>query len=595
VKSMRPVVASVVVGLFLLLTGVSLAALSVDVFSGLPEIAVKTEASPADLGSAPPAGLPGNKWTYTPDAARPAALSDAHIDVALPGFRDKMAFSSPESALAILTQDAGIRNQPCSTFSLLDLKTNAVRKSWRIGQPVSLPSPYAISPKGTRAVLTGPGLGRGDFPVGHIEVLDLTADPPRSIYSGEPFGAMGKRDAALGFAALVSEDILLASDDANSIERRYVGWKLPEMKPIYSFKPKSGHTGICVDLTHTPALSANRKTIVLEDNWGLYFYDTATGNPAGTIDFPVVVGPYTASTCANSFSPDGKFLLHTHSFGMSMFSLEETPKLLWTRTKPQGMQNEVTVGMGVVEWVAPNYLLLKQKYLYDIEKQVIVWQYDVPAFTTTYVAAGRYWLVRDEYTTRMASAKSGEPYIKHTLIDSVELPARQVLDAVARVDPATMYAIKPGDKVSVSVTIKDEKLRQALTDYFSKQLRDNGMVVADGQPIKLVVSESALRPLETEYRGVITGATAKVRMEAMMATVEFTVEDRPIWIQQMPVGAPGQITLTKGMPADPAAVAGQAGIIDQGFRSIVLPKQVPAFRDPAGYGRSDLAPKPAKP
>lgn len=551
------------------------------------DIVAGPDPTAADIGAAQPIQA-GSDWTYTPDVAPSAGFGTTSFDV--PGGSNDFTIEerlciAPQAHIALLShcdtpklahvphdfskprdqQPKPPERKKAWTVDKIDLKSGKVLETFGVPMDMRV---ISVSPDAKTAVFQP---ADGIDAKQEIDVVDLTTTPPKVVMATLPYGNEDKTGRIVETATLIDAEHLLTS--SNGTNPKIVLWELPKMKAVWTFQFAKGDASH-VSLSSRPALSGNRKYFAVEDTAGVYLFETITGKPAGTIPFKVELSPYTASHCANEFSADGKTLLHKHGYGLGIVALDNAQHPVSVLPKPMGVKVIWTA-----DWSGSNYVLLNHQYLYDIAKQVVVWQYDIPK--------GQVISDGDQTIVLHPSMRTHEDSIR-----VFTLP--QTSDAAAikeALGDKMSYVIKPGDKVSLDIKTKGDS--KPLVDALTKKLQDNGLTVADGQPIQLVVSESTIRNMPTEYEaepGVHISFPQKMtaNVNATETKVAFVVDKTTVWEQSLIAGAPGLVQVKKGESLDTAVASQQGKIKETGLESLVLPKYVPALRDPPGYGRTDL-------
>ena len=332
---------------------------------------------PADAASAPEIKA-SEKWAYVPPAA--GNLTPPEMAFTLPGDIDRhlpnpfhyvdyhpLRFADPAGGVAFVTEAPAKNSKNSQTFFLkkFDLKAQRVAGTW-VDPTVS--HVVDVSLDGKRAVLLGQSeSGKTMHGQDRIQILDVSVDPPRVIVAAIPYGMEDKGKRDIDFAALVDDDHLLTKNN----DLRIVLWNLPEMKPVYSHHMVDP---ICREIT----LSPNRRFFVTEENdpkaptvsTQITFFDTLTGEGRGAIPFYVPADPWHSYLVDHAFSANGKLLLHRHAGGITLFTVDgPQPSKILDVGKPMGIKDEA---IGHVLFAGPGYLLINDRYLFDIEKQFIV-------------------------------------------------------------------------------------------------------------------------------------------------------------------------------------------------------------------------------
>jgi hypothetical protein len=551
----------------------------------VPSIIQAPAETPCDVASAPDI-KPSEKWAYATPAA--SNLTPPDMDFTLPGHMDHqlsnpfhyveyhpLRFANPADGVALVTEAPAKNSGLPFVLKKFDLKQRRVAGSWC---DPSSSHVVDVSLDGKRAVLLGrSGSDRTMHGQDHIQVLDISVDPPKVIVSATPYSMEDKGKRDIDLVAMVDDDHLLTKNN----DLRIVLWKLPEMKPVYIHHMVSP---LCVEVT----LSPDRRFFATEENdpkiptisTRITFFDALTGEGRGAIPFYVPADPWHCYLVDHVFSPDGKMLLHRHAGGITLFSLDGAqPAKILDIGKPMGINDD---DIGHVLFAAPGYLLINDRYLFDIEKQFIVWRYEKLDKT-------RYCPLGDRFiacTERQVVGQSGREL--SLTFSTFQLPDAQTQATLAKLVPAQSYVVKPGDKVTIDVHLSDNpQVNQRIADDFKRQLQNNGMIVADNQPIKLEVSRQTFSPREVHYKGITTASSGTALVAATQTSVAFTIEGKVVWLNtRINGGAPGFLNVRSGESLDSAVTrqSPQTPAVD-----FILPKRVPAPRDPIGFGVTDMS------
>jgi hypothetical protein len=345
-------------------------------------------------------------------------------------------------------------------------------------------------------------------------------------------------------------------------------FKLPEHKAIYSLHLDGRN------VFPPPVLSPDGKYFVVEDLGGFYFYEAMTGNPAGTISFPVTISEFTASNTLVLFSADGKRLARSYAHGIQLFSLEKAPQVTADFLFPGDVNSHKKA-----LWVSPGYMLVSDRYLIDLERQIVLWQYDLPAEGRAAVFGDRTFVFTADRTKTIGSFVNS--------IRSYLLPDEKVIQTANTLDPKTLFVTQPGDKVTLKVQVGQAEAAKRLTEHFTRELADKGYVLADNAPLKLEVSIGDFNTKSVAYRVAGRPGGEKATVTNKKMGVQFVLDGKVIWEAREFSGAPQVLHMKRGESIDGAIKEHQSNDWHQ-LEAVSLPRQVPAPRDPPGYGRTDL-------
>jgi hypothetical protein len=540
--------------------------------------------TPAD-GSAAPQLKPSIAWTYTPDATIGAVPTGGIVLHAGPedlfgNNATVICFSSPAVGVGVASHFwPGFNHAPEEwAVEKVDMTKGRTVGMWEVPGELRVVS---VAPSGKRVVLQGT-MHRVDNQeqeqneTNRFDVLDMTTTPPTTIASTIPYADnnnMGRGFMmfnTLNGAELLDDEHLLTISGGG----RIVCWMLPSMTPVYAFNQPE-------EFGRQLALSANRKHVITEDMDGIYCFDALTGGAEGTIKFPLTVGMRDTELLENSFSPDGKKLLHKTAQGMTIFNLEKQPQIVAEWTRPTAIGET----LGTALWLKGDQLLINSKYLFDLTRQTVTWNYVIPHGQRT-MWGGRLVLVAgaDMFPTeRDAQGRWVDQDVD--IVRSYALPGADVTRVLNDVPPRTMYAVLPGDHVTVEVNIPgNDALTQKLTELYTAQLKANGEFVNANAAIKLEVKQITASSKTLTYHNGKTDTDVSAEVETNLLQIAFVSGGKHVWQTTVSNGVPRNITVRPGESADAAVASAQAN----GVPVVKLPAKVPAMRDVPGFGSTDL-------
>ena len=527
-----------------------------------PEIVLETEDVPADFAAAQEPKR-ADKWTYEP-GSEPA---DFDFTFTVPYYYHLVGYPvqyfNPSRGTAFLS-DMGL-NRP-TTLSRINLKSGGAINSWRCPPDSRLAD---VSLDGKRAVLL---TKTGKFEDTRVQILDLTVDPPKAIVSSVPYEVENEGYRMVVLACLIDDQHLLTKNNLNKI----VLWKLPEMTPVYV------HSVFHQYWEHL-ALSSDRKYFVTEENsptlrtvpppsTEITLRNSLTGEVCGRVPYYAPFDAWHYYLLDNKLSPSGKRLLHSHNNGIALFQLSNTgAKKILEISCPMGVD-----GISRVYFVGDDYLLIDSWFLFDIKKQFVVWRYDgVELDGQNLIPFGNRYVYRDRGR-------------KELLYKTIQLPGKAAEARLAKLDPDKLFVVKPGDKVTVDVRLSDNvESNQKIAAGYKKQLEANGMVVADNQPIKLEITRGSLCARAVRYGSATNRAIGGVaHISASETTAAFTVDGRVVWSNTLlNSNTPMVLKVAPGGSLEAAAAQQRQQTPLDAF---ILPKLIPAPRDPIGFGVTNM-------
>ncbi|HEX4796321.1 MAG TPA: Tudor-knot domain-containing protein [Humisphaera sp.] len=512
------------------------------------EMPAELKPIPADRASARTEAFSGAVGTahIAPDAeARPAkelttrgiGLASASPDV------HGVFFSSPQSAIAAVCFGVP-RSSKTTQVQRIDLVTG---KSLGTSKFQTSIEGYALSPDGKLL------LARNSFSRNQLDVWDISdsGGSAKHIVSFVPHET-GPGD--IRWMRFLDNEHLLTQDTQGTIAM----WEFRTAKLVWS---GGAHPNV------TPTISPSGRYIAIgEGNSEIVIADARDGRPLGKL----AADP--APQWVLSFKPDGKQLA---GIGGESFCA-------WDLSNGKLAAQVTVLGMGgkSIDWVDEGFALVDYSRLVSLEKKLMVWTYEQAATgvgsSRAGAFAGRYW-----YTTAASQAAAA--------LVPIELPDPAAREAAAAVDVEHEFAIHPGMKVSLDVRLSGDA-RQKVYDSLKKRLADNGLTIADGQPMKVVAYTENGEEHQMEYRsfGFNRGGPGLTKMNVRdiknILAIQ-TQDGKSIWERQSVVTAPFGMTLKQGQTIEQAVaehMVPNAGF----FQSLNIPAYLPRSKN--GLGTSKL-------
>jgi hypothetical protein len=409
----------------------------------------------ADLSKARrvPAASGAVPWSVAPDptpagkafVSRPIALRSQN------GEPRRILFSDPDAAVVLVSNQAGgpFNSQEDQPRWLDRYDLTGGKHLGRLDLP-PVSEPIAVSPDGTLA-LTVDAKERD-----RLDVWSLTGKTP--VAGWRPYDKEAGEDRAVTWAAFLDARHVLTVNTAG----RLILWGVPGCQAVYM--AETGGRG-------TAALSPGRKWLALGTGAAVRFLDPMTGEARGE------AAPSSAQRDlemkAAAFSTDGGELLTL---------LNETLVRWDLATGRAVAEFRSPVGAGTqLEWCGPRHALLDNQKLIELDTQRHIWSYFGPTAATG-GPDGLHWFAA--------------PIVPNPapVLAAVRLPSPEVDRVLAMAaDPKVPALLRTGGKVGLQLDLngppKDpEGYRKALTDQIATRLQAVGVAVADGQPVRLVVS-----------------------------------------------------------------------------------------------------------
>lgn len=472
-----------------------------------------------DVASAPAVAIPAVDvaWGVKPEATAAGAKPLAHKPIHLPAKATEliaMAFADAATAQAAALSGTGGRLNDKEQAQQGGQPRTVHRVNLATGQmlgKLEVPAVYGlegISPDGTRLLLV-PAQARD-----RVDVFAAADGKP--VAGWRPAGAGGK----VIWAAFLDGERVLTADPAGTLAL----WSLAGggVKPVYAA------AGVAQG---APALSPGRKWVAGYRDGFVLLLEAATGAVKGRIAAPSGDG---SGLKALAFRPDGGELAAVVNNTVARFDLA-TGALVQETPCPVPAARVARLAYG-----GPKHLLIDDTALLDVERQRVVWFFrgGVPGQNSP---DGAFWI-------------AGNPQILGpAILNAFELPGRSVSQAMAEAfAPTNAGLIRPGGAVAVAVEGNPPRdgdgFRRGLQDRLAGRVRDLGVNVDDGAPVRLVASlrEGASHAIELIRFGGGTGAPEKRNVNISDVEWEIALADgkgAPLGVGRGTVGVPFVMSL----------------------------------------------------
>jgi hypothetical protein len=327
----------------------------------------------------------------------------------------------------------------------------------------------------------------------------------KQIVGFRPFDKEEKNKQKVAWAALIDAgNVLVASEHG-----KLALFALPKCEAVWT---------ATFNWQSYPAVSGGRKYGVVSTAKGPWVFDALTGESNG-----VLPGPAPAWQARFSFSPE------TDRIGAAGIVANNPVLAVWD-LKKKTLANQVVLPKGVgnyaINWLG-SYCMVGHEFLIDLEKGVPLWQYEVGG--TSRALPGRpapYASQQPDETLYWYITAEGDK------LAVAALPHEEAKKVLASSKPEELFAGMPGSKVTLEINIghTDEARRAKVETALKKQLTDNGYVIAEGAPLKLVAMVTTAAGREIEYRRFGQFGTEKVSTTDFESTLAFmTAEGQTAW------------------------------------------------------------------
>lgn len=422
------------------------------------------------------------KATITPDAAEdePSAPTCAIALGPRPAMAKEQAFFEHAAHLLIdrkrhrilvvhanlSPRGGGVRLECC------DLETS--RPLGCLAIPTAT-SPVDLDPTGSQIVGVVNHPRRGFEGMGRVEVWRLGRDKSTLVSAWDSRESDDKMQIGSGQAVFVSPERVLT---VNTWRGTIVLWDVRSCQAIYSLPGASG----CL-----PALSPNRKQLAVMTAVGVCVFDPNTGEtlarlPAATAESGTTLG----------FRRDGRALAALSSERLRVWDLQrgEMTHEIWF---PRSMGNDS------VDWVDDGHVLAGKSFLIDLERRIVLWQYQLPSFGFSRPVALLNGTMAYALTEQAGFQRQAGLFF-------TPLPHPEARQTAASLSAEQLLVIKPGVQVSLDVgkASTNPAEVQQVADSLTAKLKANGMaVVASGAPLVLEASVQAGKTDTVTYESLM--------------------------------------------------------------------------------------------
>lgn len=299
-----------------------------------------------------------------------------------------------------------------------------------------------------------------------------------------------------------------------------------------------------------------------------------------------LVGCITRDQAANrvTFSPDGKLLAAFHPFNIALYSTADGKEV-------RNIAVAESKADAAIRWVGEH--LMVSDVLYDVQRGVPVWTYESGAQSRT--ALGNYLV-------------SGFGNDKGSTINLLRLPHEEALRAAKDIDPSEIYAVVPGDSVSLKFDIAaaPQNVQQLIRQAAEDKVNQLGWKLVDGASTTLVVKLEQGEQQEAEYYsqrgfgpfpsfappgfgGRPTGPAEKVQFRPWTHTFAVQVAGEEIYTSKYVRSSPDHLQ-TKDGESTQAAVTRQTQPSPEYFRNVAVPPHLMKKQFQQGLGKSKIEP-----
>lgn len=419
-------------------------------------------------------------------------------------------------------------------------------------------NPVDISPSGSTIACLPDWHAHGDIK-DRIEILRRDGKG-LSLYRRWNMGEFNEWNKRFDALFLIDDEKLLTVGRWGGVATL---WNIDKAQALWTLKITQ-HT--------TPALSSNRKYMAAMTGSGIAIVDPATGATLGGF---AIEG---AGSGTLSFSPDGTQIACLSPRMLRVWDIAQG-KLTREMWFPQQMGGES------LEWLGGNFFLVDDIWLIDIEKRIVLWEYQLPPLrgeSVATVTGGRAWVVGGGH---------GSPY----QLASIPVPHAAAKQKASELTADAVLAVKPGVRVSLNINLPGatEEEMQKITKLMTDQLKANGMIVAAESPLVLEATiVDAGSQTKTYSRFGFGGGGEEVTVNKQRSVLSLAENGELLWATSGTYGhAPGIVSTRDGQSAQEAVDSSNKFNPVNFFYSAKFPKYLARHGENVAYGKSRLTPE----
>jgi|694.fasta_scaffold124801_1 hypothetical protein len=500
-----------------------------------PDPATTAEVMPLKLAKADWSGCRTIKlgtpkpWAVPIDSATPSTGLVAKA-IPLPSSTkqaDRRMFESVDGLLiardaaragVIVTDRDPLARSTSMTFFVVDLAEGKTVDT--VPWPSTL-MPVDLDPSGTQVLANfdfSMDPGATDRPIGVWKLGDRSAEAVNAWDPTPP----GKFPQVSADATVFTTFVDAAHVLTLSFQGTLTMWDVAKAKAVYRIE---------VNNRCLPAVSPGRKQLAAVTDSGVWLFNALTGEPlgqvAGSLDH---AGPL-------SFRPDGGQLAALSMHGLMVWDLA-------TGDQAYDIHFQFPIASGSIDWLFGGYVLAGGTNLIDLERRVILWNYQFRESTGQLRPSGELggllWCASEAHYTR------------ERVLFSAVLPHESARTMAASLDPDKVLAVRPGAKVTLDISIQgspeeQQRVRQGLT----ARLEASGLVVAEGQTLVAKATTETGPSREITYRAVAKGEE-KASTKPYICRLQLLDHGMKIWERTASSFAPMFLGIKEGETAQQA-------------------------------------------
>jgi len=381
-----------------------------------------------------------------------------------------------------------------------------------------------------------------------LDVYEMTGSTPKHVVSWLPYDEKDWTKRDMRFASFAGEDHVVTV----SVKNKLIVWRLDGLKAIHTLQ-----------VPGTPAVSTGHNQLAVPMEFGVAILDPITGETSGRL---ATRGPVLSAV---QFSPDGRWLVGVRPQNVLVWDLA-------TGEVAHDVSVMKQMAADSVDWVSEGYVLVDNTHLVDLERRVVLWQYQ--GIDAGAVHAGTCWSVQ---TSQDKKSKALLP---------ISMPHDRAKSVANGLDADSLLALKPGTSVSVQVLgLPEANQRDIVTELLTAKLKQSGMTVAAGGKVVLEASVTDGKEHEVDYHRL-----GKQKVKEKIHSITLKENGKVVWRATYIKGPPYILSIKLGEAAKDAIAKAMATNMPF-FQDARIPTYVARPGDKGAYGASKLTPSGLQP
>lgn len=333
--------------------------------------------------------------------------------------------------------------------------------------------PRSLSPSGKLLLCRSDALHAGTK--SRIDIWNLESSNVKHVLSFKPHGDKDAHKRDVKHAAFIDDKMFYTVDQQDQL----TVWDMAKVKALYSFG-MAGSVGEAAPV----AVSGTGKYLAMLTKSGVCVVEPSNGTILAKYEAP--------STMSGrmSFSPDGKFLALATDYQLLMWDIT-TGVQVQEIFVPSGLNtfNGLTPE-SAIEWVADGYVLLAGRSLVDLNKKILLWDYNQTSETYGCFGGYHWYVLRSDDRSKRG-------------LFHVQLPHGAAKQAAEKLDPESMMAIKPGTEIALNISAAmSDADRQKVFTGLTQRLTDMGMKVVPQAKITIDAFSQPGQARQVNYRSI---------------------------------------------------------------------------------------------